>query len=522
MRRRLQVVLAGLACAALAGGAVRSDAAATGARDAVSSQPGRVGAAVCAAASLVTLEQGRIAAVDWVEPTATGVRTRSVEMQSLVLDADITLRGDATAARSSATVTAAGGTPGEPRESTFDEGTVYWSDALPSAIEQAVLRARLVDRPVARIPAASPFSASRGEIVVERLDATDWVVDYHAKRYLVLSDANGCLLAAALPEHGVVIERRAPIPPGDYPLWAPNAAPPDGAYDATDVTIHSPRGHTLAGTLTRPRRRGRLPAVVLITGLSKNDRNNGTPPWMPLRDLADALTRAGIAVLRVDDRGVGESTGDRDASTSFDEADDVGTEVEWLRARQGIDARRIALVGYSEGGLIAPIVASRDPRIAAIVALDGTGVPGAELARYQIEQAVRGDTSIAEPDKEKEIESQLAEPLTPREKTVLSIDPLAFASAVRCPALIVHGGSDRHVPPRSAERLAAAMRSNGNRDVTVRVFPGVSHAMLPDPIGLSAGWVTLPGFLTAPDLLDAVSAWTASHLSGPARSSGGS
>jgi dienelactone hydrolase len=472
----------------------------------------RAAAPACGPASLVTLERGRIAAVDWVEPTADGVRTRSVEMQSLVLDVRITLRADATAARSSATVHAAGETPGDPRDGTFDEGSIYWSDALPSAIEQAVLRARVLDRPVARIPAASPLSPSHGEVVVERLDATDWVVDYHAKRYDVLTDANGCLLAATLPDHGVVIERRPPMPPGDYPLWAPNAAPPDGAYDATDVTIKAPQGHTLAGTLTRPHGRGRLPAAVLITGLSKNDRNNGSPPWMPLRDVADALTRAGIVVLRVDDRGVGKSTGERDPSTTFDEADDVRTEVEWLRARPGIDASRIALVGYSEGGLIAPMVASRDPRIAAIVSLDGTGVPGAELARYQIEQAVQGDASIAEADREKEIEKQLAEPMTPRETSILSIDPLAFASGVRCPALLVHGGSDRHVPVRSAERLAAAMRAAGNRDVTVRIFPGVSHAMLPDPIGLSAGWVTLPGFLTAPGLLDTVSAWTAGHL----------
>jgi dienelactone hydrolase len=471
----------------------------------------------CGPASLVTLEQGRIAAVDWIEPTADGVRTRSIEMQSLVLDVRLTLRADATVARSTAAVNAAGEAPGDPRDRAFDEGTIYWSDALPSAIEQAVLRARLMDKPVARIPAASPLSPAHGEVLVERLDATDWVVDYHDKRYDVLTDAHGCLLAATLPDHGVVIERRPPMPPGDYPLWAPDTAPPDGAYAANEVAIKAPQGHTLAGTLTLPHRAGRIPAAVLITGLSKNDRNNGTPPWMPLRDVADALTRAGIAVLRVDDRGVGKSTGERDPSTTFDEADDVRTEVEWLRARPGIDARRIALVGYSEGGLIAPMVASRDPRIAAIVTLDGTGVPGAELARYQIEQAVRADSSIADADKEKEIAKQLAEPMTPRETSLLSIDPLAFAAGVRCPALIVHGASDRHVPVRSAERLAAAMRAAGNRDITVRIFPGLSHAMLPDPIGLSSGWVTLPGFLTAPDLLETIAAWTRARLDTPSR-----
>jgi dienelactone hydrolase len=512
MTRRVTVILlAGLGCGGFAAARAAGEAA-------TAPSPGPPHAPACAPATLVTLEHGRIAAVDWVEPTPDGVRTRSVEAQSLILEARLTLRADATAARSSATVTAAGGAPSDPRDTTFDEGAIYWSDALPSAVEQAVLRARLLDRPVARIPAASPFSPSHGEVVVERLDATDWVVDYHAKRYEVLTDANGCLLAATLPETGVVIERRPPMAPSEYTLWVPNAPPPDGAYDAADVVIPAPQGHALAGTLTRPPGRGRLPAAVLITGLSANDRNNGSPPWMPLRDVADALTRAGIVVLRVDDRGVGKSTGERDPSTTFDEADDVRTEVAWLRARPGIDPRRIALVGYSEGALIAPMVASRDPAIAVIVSLDGTGVSGAELARYQIEQAVRGDPSIAEADRDREIERQLAEPLTPREKSLLSIDPIAVASAVRCPALIVHGGSDRHVPPRSAERLAAAMRAGGNRDVTVRLFPGVSHSMLPDPIGLSAGWVTLPAFLTDPGLLEAVSTWTAAHLRSPKNS----
>jgi hypothetical protein len=73
---------------------------------------------------------------------------------------------------------------------------------------------------------------------------------------------------------------------------------------------------------------------------------------------------------------------------------------------------------------------------------------------------------------------------------------------VRCPALILHGGSDLHVPPRSAERLAAAMRAGGDRDVTVRIFPGVSHSLLPDPYGLGDGWVYLPAFRVAPPILD--------------------
>jgi alpha-beta hydrolase superfamily lysophospholipase len=233
---------------------------------------------------------------------------------------------------------------------------------------------------------------------------------------------------------------------------------------------------------------------------------------MPLRDLADTLTRSGLCVLRVDDRGVGASTGDHPSSTTFDEADDVRTEVAWLRSREDIDGRRIFLVGYSEGGLIAPMVAASDPAIAGIVTLAGPGVPGPELARYQIEATVRGDPTVPEEKRAAEIEKQLAEPLTVRERSFMGIDPLQVAGRVHCPALILQGGSDLTVPPRSAERLAVAMRAGGNPDVTVRIFPGVSHSFLPDPIGLPSGWVLLPAFLTSPEVLSTLAQWAAAHL----------
>jgi dipeptidyl aminopeptidase/acylaminoacyl peptidase len=217
-------------------------------------------------------------------------------------------------------------------------------------------------------------------------------------------------------------------------------------------------------------------------------------------------------VLRVDDRGVGKSTGDHAPSTTFDEADDVQAEVAWLRSKPGIDPKRIALVGYSEGGLIAPIAAAKDPLIAAIVILGGPGTAGPDLARYQISQAVQRDPSIPPSEREKEIAKQLSEEMTPRERSFLTIDPLEFARRVHCPTLILQGGSDLNVPLRSAERLGAAMRSNGNSDVTVRIFPGVSHSLLPDPIGLTSGWVMLPAFLTSPQLLDVMTQWAAAKL----------
>src|SRR5579862_5299756 len=305
----------------------------------------------CGSAAFLIYEQGKLAAVDWVNYSTGQVHTRVIETQSHIVDATINLRSNETAAHSSVVVSTAG-EEGDPMKATQDlgEGAIYWSPRIPSSIEQAIARARVLDKALSKIPGASLYSNSRPEITVERIDPTDWVVSYQDKKYLVATDEHGCMLSATMPDYGVVIERRVGFAPSSYPLWQPYAAPPDGSYRAEDVSIRASQGHVLAGTLTIPLNEQNVPAAVLITGLSPHERNNGDAPWMPFRDIADALTRSGIAVLRVDDRGVGKSTGSQAAWTSFDKADDVRTEVAWLRARFGVDPKRIMLIGYSEGG----------------------------------------------------------------------------------------------------------------------------------------------------------------------------
>ena len=470
----------------------------------------------CGSAAFLTFEQGRLAAVDWVDRTANRTHTRVVETQSRIIDAMIDLRQDETAVHSS-TVISSFGDEGEPLKSAHDlgEGAIYWSPRIPSSIEQAIARARILDKPLSKIPGASLFSGSRPELTVERVDPTDWVVSYQDKKYLVLTDEHGCMLSATMPDYGVVIKRRASYSENNYPPWRPYSAPPDKAYSAQDVGIRAPQGHVLAGTFTAPAHRDSIAAAVLITGLSPHERNNGDAPWMPFRDIADALARAGIAVLRVDDRGIGKSTGDNAKFTSFDKADDVRSEVAWLRAQPGIDPKRIMLVGYSEGGLIAPMVAATDPSIAGVITLAGPGVPGMEVARYQVEQPILKDPRIPEADREKEFAKQLEDALkdlSAHENSFLTIDPIQYDRQVRCPALIIQGGADATVPVRSAQRIASAMRDGGNTDVTVRIYPGVSHSLLPDPGGLSAGWAALPAFLTTPDLLDDLTRWSVARL----------
>ena len=146
----------------------------------------------------------------------------------------------------------------------------------------------------------------------------------------------------------------------------------------------------LAGTLTLPQGKGPFPAVLMITGSGPQDRDESIVGHRPFLVLADALTRRGIAVLRSDDRGVGRSTGAFDTATSADFADDAEGGLTFLKGRREIDSKKIGLLGHSEGGVIAPMVAARAPEgVAFLVLLAGTGVSGESLANAQQETMLR-------------------------------------------------------------------------------------------------------------------------------------
>jgi hypothetical protein len=147
----------------------------------------------CARGVFLILESGKLAGVDWVEREEARVHTRTVLTQSRVIDATIELRPDQTAVRSSVLLSIAGAESEKPKTRELGEGAIYWSDMIVSSVEQAVARARVLNQPSMKIPGASLYSDSRGDVLVERLDATDWVVSYHNKRYEVLTDEQGCM-----------------------------------------------------------------------------------------------------------------------------------------------------------------------------------------------------------------------------------------------------------------------------------------------------------------------------------------
>ena len=171
---------------------------------------------------------------------------------------------------------------------------------------------------------------------------------------------------------GAIDPRRPQNPVKPYPYIEENVS-----YENTSAGI------TLAGTLTIPRGAGPFPAVVLITGSGAQDRDESMMGHRPFLVLADYLTRHGVAVLRSDDRGVGQSGGNFAAANTLDFATDAEAAVAYLRTRREVDQKKVGLVGHSEGGIIAPLVAGRDPAVAFIVLMAGSGVPGDEIIAEQ-------------------------------------------------------------------------------------------------------------------------------------------
>ncbi len=176
------------------------------------------------------------------------------------------------------------------------------------------------------------------------------------------------------------------------------SAPAGAPYTAEEVRVSGPGGITLGGTLTRPTNvRGSVPAVVTITGSGQQDRDEYIPfagGIRLFRQVADTLSRHGIAVLRLDNRGLGASGGSPAHATSADFADDIRGGIAYLRSRPDIDADRIAIVGHSEGGAIAPMIAATDPRLKAIVVMAGPGESGIAISMAQNKYIVDRDTTL--------------------------------------------------------------------------------------------------------------------------------
>ncbi len=305
----------------------------------------------------------------------------------------------------------------------------------------------------------------------------------------------------------------------------PQEPTPPFPYQVEEVFFENHQAKIkLAGTLTLPEGKGPFPAVVLISGSGPQDRDETVFGHRPFLVLADYLTRLGIAVLRFDDRGVGKSQGDFSTATSKDFSSDVLTGIEFLKQREEINNHQIGLIGHSEGGIIAPMVAVQSADVAFIVLMAGTGLTGEEIIYLQqtlisraegvSEEKIKRDRqynekifSVIKSEQDNKIKeekilqimtdywedlsaeektkfgdlevyskSQVGSFLSPWLRFFLIYDPKPTLNQVKCPVLAINGELDLQVPPK--ENLSAieeALKKGQNKNYTIQELPNLNH-----------------------------------------------
>ena len=323
----------------------------------------------------------------------------------------------------------------------------------------------------------------------------------------------------------------------------PQEPKPPFPYKSEDVTYENKTaGITLAGTLTIPQGKGPFPAALLITGSGPQNRNEEIMGHKPFLVLADYLTRRGIAVLRVDDRGVGKSGGTFATATTADFATDAEASVAYLKTRTEVNAHRIGLIGHSEGGIIAPMVASRDPEIAFIVMMAGTGVPGDQVLVEQVRRLAESvGQSKEEADKaaanertilnlvkegkdtatiEKEISvlsngkmppgqiaAQMKAISSPWFRYFLTYDPATALKKVKCPVLALDGSKDTQVSPeQNLPAIRKALEEGGNKNVETDELPGLNHLFQTAKTGSPREYAQIEETI-APVALQKITSW---------------
>lgn len=304
-------------------------------------------------------------------------------------------------------------------------------------------------------------------------------------------------------------------------------------YESEEVIFRNEKaGINLAGTLTLPKGNGKFPAVVLISGSGPQNRNEELLGHKPFLVLSDFLTRNGIAVLRYDDRGVGKSGGEFLHSTSQDFATDAKAAVDYLMTRREIDNHQIGLIGHSEGGLIAPIVALNSDEVDFIILLAGPGIPGDELLLTQIhligKDSGMTDTELNEAEimyqhiyemvsnstskdslemdlttyfkenlpelTEEQVKAQIGS-LTRNLawwKFLLNYDPRPTLQKISVPVLAINGGNDLQVSPEiNIQAISEALKKGGNTQVTAKIIPGLNHLFQESETGSPAEYGTI-------------------------------
>ena len=335
--------------------------------------------------------------------------------------------------------------------------------------------------------------------------------------------------------------------------------PKDFPYKQEEVTFTDTKGgNQLAGTLTMPASGHASKIVILITGSGPQNRNEELVPFnhRPFLVWADWLTRHGIAVLRYDDRGVAKSTGDFQAATTADFANDAEAAVNYIKSRNDLKGLAIGLMGHSEGGIVAPLVASRNKSVKFVVMLAGPGVPIVELMTRQTADqlklngvspeiiklstqtnlklytaAIRYNNlpddafklkldsilyndfktypadALGNQKPDDIVKRAVAEISSPWFRYFVTIDPASYLTKVKCPVLAIDGTLDMQV---NAESNLAAIKkdldASGNKNNTEVDLPYLNHLMQKAQTGAVSEYKTIEETVD-PIALQSVSDW---------------
>ncbi len=307
----------------------------------------------------------------------------------------------------------------------------------------------------------------------------------------------------------------------------------------------------IAGTLTIPKGKGPFPAVLLIAGSGPSDRDESALGHRPFLVLADHLTRQGIAVLRADKRGVGKTTGTFSTSGIEEFASDALAGVEYLKSRTEVDSKRIGLIGHSEGGGVAPMVAVQTRDVSYIVLLAAPGMSAYDILVLQdgTEAKAGGSTDeevalirgfsrrfytvVLRAKDTSEIEREtnalyaaltdaekkaigwpnlhgtlnLSWALNPGSRENLKFDIRPVLRQVRCPVLALNGGKDSQVPPKeNLGGIERELKAGGDSDYTVRELPGLNHLFQTCGTGATSEYIKIEETMS-PLVLQTVSDW---------------
>jgi uncharacterized protein len=327
-------------------------------------------------------------------------------------------------------------------------------------------------------------------------------------------------------------------------------------YDEQEVSYRNEKDNIkIAGTLTLPRGTGPYPAVLLITGSGSQDRNETIAGHHPFLVLADYLTRNGIAVLRVDDRGIGGTDLGSLSVTSENFAEDVLAGVNFLKQRKEIDPKMIGLIGHSEGGMIAPMVAARSKDVSFIVLLAGPGQTGEDVIYTQTDLIHKAEGTPpdilahimaltrkinaivkTETDEKRvvqrineeiaayggtlsEVQKRSFEPAaaavkdymsmykTPWYRYFIMFDPRSVLKYVKVPVLALNGEHDLDIAwKENLELIAASLKAGGNKDVTTKAFPNLNHLFQTSKTGLLSEYSQIEETIS-PEVLKTISDW---------------